>query len=206
MKKLIIIFTSVCLSLFAFSSCEAASNPSKNNAPVIEDGTKFKITYVVDSAYFTLPEDAPKYHIYGTDTTLPVPVEKNSLPNLMKAKFWSDGTKDGITVLGGRDYTSDITVEYKFSFDEEKCADGYIMIDGECKQNIICADDEFYDTTTDSCIHKEHKLGDPCYTNYEAEDVFIENGIVECIDGTIQFAGCKDGYNYVDGKCVIAQP
>ncbi len=183
------IFALICLLLLVFSSCEAPSNSTENFAPIINDVTKFKITYLVDSAYFTLPEDAPKYHIYGTDTVLPVPVEKNVLPKLMKTKFWSDGAKDGIGVLGGKDYTSDITVEYKFSFDTEKCADGYIMLSGSCV------------TPPASSI-----IGGACANRGEISgNCDIHHGIIECgNDNTWQFVGCELGYKYINGICVAS--
>lgn len=181
----------ICALFFVFSSCDSDSNGSSLYAgSQIKDGTKLKITYVVDSAYFTLPADAPKYHIYGTDTVLPVPVEKNGLPNLMKAKFWSDGTRDGITVLGARNYTKEIHVEYKYSFDTEKCNDGYIMINGACV-----------------AAPNGGMIGEACVTVGEVIYDIIDNGRIECgTDRKWQFTGCNDGYNYVNGKCEKANP
>lgn len=189
MKKVLILPVLICASFFLLSSCDFASNSSGSvdNNP-IKDGTKLKITYVVDSAYFTLPADAPKYHIYGTDTQLPVPEEKNLLGSLMKAKFWSDGTREDITVLGARDYTKEIRVEYKYSFDTEKCADGYVMIDGAC---VAAPNGEM--------------IGEAC--DAVGAEIIIDNGRIECgTDRKWQFTGCNDGYNYVNGKCEKANP
>lgn len=189
MKKLFALAALACASFFMWNSCDNASNSPSSDIS-IKDGTKIKITYVVESAYFTLPPDVPEYHIYGTDTVLPVPVEKNGLPNLMKAKFWSDGTRDGITVLGARNYTKEIHVEYKYSFDTEKCNDGYIMINGACV-----------------AAPNGGMIGEACSNLHEESYDFIVNGIIECgSDFKWQFAGCNNGYNYVNGKCEKANP
>lgn len=128
----------------------------------------------------------------------------------MKAKFWSDGTRVGITVLGARDYTSEICVEYKFSFDSEACAEGYVMIDGKCKVKAVCMADETYDPVENKCVEnnpgssKPAALGDACTVNPVTR--IVDHGIVECLSGILQLTGCEAGYELKNGECIEIIP